>query len=40
MIAVLKEDEADLLINITPTMIEAIDIVSMDRLQWDLLREE
>ncbi len=40
MIAILKEDEADLLINITPTMIEAIDIVSMDRLQWDLLREE
>ncbi|MBC7553586.1 MAG: STAS domain-containing protein [Taibaiella sp.] len=38
--AVLKENEADLLLNIAPKMIEAIDIVNMEILERDLLGEE
>jgi hypothetical protein len=36
----LKEKELDLLINLSPTMIEAIDIVSMEILERDLFAEE
>ena len=36
----LKRDEKDLLINIAPKMIEAIDIISMEILERDLLGEE
>ena len=36
----LKEKEIDLVINIAPTMIEAIDIVSMEILERDLFGEE
>ena len=39
-IAILKEDESDLLINIAPTMKEAIDIISMEILERDLFSEE
>ena len=39
-VAVLKEHEADLLINLAPTMKEAIDIISMEILERDLFREE
>jgi anti-anti-sigma regulatory factor len=39
-INILKEDEADLLINIAPTMQEAIDIISMEILERDLFNEE
>jgi len=35
-----KEKELDLLINIAPTMQEAIDIVSMEILERDLFKEE
>ncbi len=38
--AVLKEDETDLLINIAPSMKEAIDIISMEILERDLFNEE
>jgi anti-anti-sigma regulatory factor len=34
-----KEEELDLTINITPSMAEAIDIVSMEVLERDLFRE-
>jgi anti-anti-sigma regulatory factor len=40
IMAILKEDETDLLINIAPTMKEAIDIISMEILERDLLGEE
>ena len=40
IIAVLKENETHLLINIAPSMIEAIDIVSMEMLERDLFNEE
>ena len=39
-IALLKEDETDLLLNIAPSMKEAIDIVSMEILERDLFNEE
>ncbi len=39
-INILKENETDLLINIAPTMKEAIDIVSMEILERDLFNEE
>lgn len=40
VMATIKNEEADLLINIAPTMREAIDIVSMEILERDLLGEE
>ncbi len=40
VMAVFKEDETDLLINIAPRMDEAIDIVSMEILERDLFSEE
>ena len=36
----LKENETDLLINVAPRMDEAIDIISMEILERDLLSEE
>lgn len=36
----MKENEADLLLNIAPKMIEAIDIISMEILERDLMSEE
>jgi anti-anti-sigma regulatory factor len=36
----LKKDQADLLMNIAPRMEEAIDIISMEILERDLLSEE
>lgn len=39
-INILKQDETDLLINIAPTMKEAIDIISMEILERDLFSEE
>lgn len=36
----LKETETDQLLNIAPTLIEAIDIISMEILERDLLGEE
>ena len=36
----LKANETDLLINVAPTMAEAIDIVSMEILERDLFNEE
>ena len=39
-INILKEDETDLLINIAPTMKEAVDIISMEILERDLFNEE
>ena len=36
----LKEDETDLLLNIAPKMIEAIDIISMEILERDIMGEE
>lgn len=36
----LKENETDLLINVAPKMEEAIDIISMEILERDLLNEE
>jgi anti-anti-sigma regulatory factor len=38
--AILKEEETDLLINVTPSMKEAIDIISMEILERDLYSEE
>ena len=38
--AILKEHETDLLINIAPSMQEAIDIISMEILERDLFNEE
>ena len=40
ILAVLKQHETDLLINIAPSMIEAIDIISMEILERDLFNEE
>ncbi len=40
VMAVLKEDETDLLINVAPRMDEAIDIISMEILERDLFNEE
>jgi anti-anti-sigma regulatory factor len=40
IMAVIKEEEADLLINIAPRMEEAIDIISMEILERDLFNEE
>lgn len=40
VLAALKSTEMDLLLNITPTMDEAIDIVSMEILERELLSEE
>ena len=40
ILAALKQNETDLLINIAPSMIEAIDIVSMEILERDLFNEE
>ncbi len=40
VLAILKKDESDLLLNIAPTIIEAIDIVSMEILERELLGEE
>ena len=40
VMAILKEDETDLLINIAPRMDEAIDIISMEILERDLFSEE
>ena len=39
-IILLKEDETDLLVNIAPSMKEAIDIISMEILERDLFNEE
>jgi anti-anti-sigma regulatory factor len=36
----LKENETDLLLNVAPKMIEAIDIISMEILERDLFGEE
>jgi len=36
----LKANETDLLINVAPTMAEAVDIVSMEILERDLFNEE
>ena len=40
VMAILKEDETDLLINIAPRLDEAIDIISMEILERDLFNEE
>lgn len=40
VMSTLKEDETDLLINIAPKMAEAVDIISMEILERDLLSEE
>lgn len=40
IVATLKEDETDLLLNIAPRMDEAIDIISMEILERDLFNEE
>ncbi len=40
IISALKKSESDLLLNIAPKMIEAIDIVSMELLERELLGEE
>ena len=40
VLAALKENETDLLINVAPKMIEAIDIISMEMLERDLYSEE
>jgi len=40
ILSALKADETDMLINIAPKMIEAIDIVSMEILERDLFAEE
>ena len=40
VIDAIKEDETDLLLNIAPEMNEAIDIISMEILERDLLSEE
>lgn len=38
--SVLKETESDMLLNIAPKMVEAIDIISMEILERDLFSEE
>lgn len=40
VMAIIKEEEADMAMNVAPRMIEAIDIVSMEILERDLLSEE
>ena len=40
IMATLKEMEADMLLNIAPSMVEAVDIVSMEILERELLGEE
>jgi len=40
IISALKKDESDLLLNIAPKMIEAIDIISMEILERELMSEE
>jgi len=40
VMAALKENETDLLLNVAPKMIEAIDIISMEILERDLFNEE
>ena len=40
IMATLKELEADMLLNIAPSMVEAVDIVSMEILERELLGEE
>jgi anti-anti-sigma regulatory factor len=40
VMATLKQNETDLLINVAPKMEEAIDIISMEILERDLLSEE
>jgi len=40
VLATLKKDEKDLLLNIAPRMDEAIDIISMEILERDLFGEE
>jgi anti-anti-sigma regulatory factor len=40
IISAFKKDESDLLLNIAPKMIEAIDIISMEILERELLSEE
>ncbi len=40
VLASLKESETDTLLNVTPKMIEAIDIISMEILERDLYSEE
>ena len=40
IMAFLKDRELDLLINVAPTMNEAVDIVSMEILERDLFNEE
>lgn len=37
---IIKEEEADLALNIAPKMAEAVDIVSMEALERDLFNEE
>lgn len=37
--AAVKDAEADLVLNITPTMIEAVDIISMEIVERDILGE-
>lgn len=39
-LAAIKQNETDLVINIAPKMIEAIDIISMEMLERDLFEEE
>lgn len=40
VLASLKEEEADMIINVAPKMIEAVDIISMEILERDLFGEE
>jgi anti-anti-sigma regulatory factor len=40
LVKILKDEEADTLLNIAPKMIEAVDIISMEILERDLLGEE
>jgi anti-anti-sigma regulatory factor len=40
VMAVIKKEELDLMLNIAPSMREAIDIISMEILERDLLGEE
>lgn len=40
VVAALKKNETDLLLNVAPKMIEAVDIISMEILERDLFGEE
>ena len=40
VMSVLKNEEADLLLNLAPKMIEAVDIISMEILERELFGEE